>query len=118
MKCGCVFAVNSIAWYVGSGITAQSEFGVLTWRRRQIASISLFGRLRVLGMSRKELRVLMPGVVGGMGLDCAAASAGVGGGGGGANGEVDAGEGGGLSGISRVGIGIAAFFFRLWILSL
>ena len=31
------------------------------WRSRQIASISLGGRARVLGTSRKDERVLMPG---------------------------------------------------------
>lgn len=44
-------------------MVAHREFGELAWRRRQIVSISLLGSVRVLGMSRKEERVLMPGGV-------------------------------------------------------
>lgn len=82
-----------------------------------MASISLGGRESVLGMSRKEERVLTLGVV--ARLEVAGACAGLGGGGGGgANAGVGPAEGEGRGGISRVGNGIAAFFLRSWILSL
>lgn len=42
-----------------AGITAQREFGDEAWRRRQIISISLAGRSRVLSTSMKEERVFM-----------------------------------------------------------
>lgn len=56
----------------------------------------------------------MPGVD-----DLAFSSVDCGGGGGGGNGEEeDIGDGGGVGGSAATGIGIVAFFFRVWILSL
>lgn len=92
---------------------AQRELGELTWRRRQIASISFSGRVRVLGMSRKEERILMPG---GLALISSVGNRGAGGGGG--NGDEATGDSGGFDGEFGIGIGIADFFLMSWILSL
>ena len=62
--------------YTFMGMAAQSEWAEEACRRRQMASISLVGRVRVLGMSRKEERVLMPG----FGIEGAIEGAGGGGG--------------------------------------
>lgn len=94
-------------------MVAQRELGVLTWRRRQIVSISFSGRVKVLGMSRKEERVLMPG-----GEDLISSVGNRGAGGGGGNGDDALGDSGGVGGMLAVGSGIAAFFFISWILSL
>jgi hypothetical protein len=63
-------------------------------------------------MSRYDDRVLMPGVEGAFSLGIRGA------GGGGGNGEAIFGDGGGVGGKVAVGIGIVAFVFKCWILSL
>ncbi len=60
-NCGCFLAVAAMAAYVAAGMAAQRERGSSMWRMRQMASISFGGSARVLGMSRKEERVLRPG---------------------------------------------------------
>lgn len=62
INCGFARAASAMRWYVSSGMVAQMESGLPAWRRRQSASISLGGRVRIFSMSRKELRGLMPGV--------------------------------------------------------
>src|SRR5277367_3468228 len=94
-------------------MVAHREFGELAWRRRQIVSISLLGSVRVLGMSRKEERVLMPR---GVALISSVGNRGAGGGGG--NGDEAIGDSGGFGGELRIGIDIADFFLMSWILSL
>jgi len=67
------------------GITAQSDWGSLTCRRRHIASNSFWGRARVFSKSKYAERVLMPFV------DEGSFSAGIcGGGGGGGKGDDEA----------------------------
>lgn len=94
-------------------MVAHREFGELAWRRRQIVSISLLGSVRVLGMSRKEERILMPG---GVALISSVGNRGAGGGGG--NGDEAMGDSGGVCGEVGIGIGIVDFFLTSWILSL
>lgn len=94
-------------------MVAHRELGELAWRRRQMVWISFSGRVRVLGMSRKEERVLMPG---GVALISVVGNRGAGGGGG--NGDEAMGDSGGVGGKVGIGICIADFFLMSWILSL
>lgn len=94
-------------------MVAHRELGELTWRRRQIVSISFSGSVRVLGMSRKEERVLIPG---GLALISLVGNRGAGGGGG--NGGEAIGDSGGVGGELGIGICIDDFFLKSWILSL
>ena len=41
-------------------MAAHRDCGSEAWRRRQMSSISLMGRERVLGTSRKDDKVLIP----------------------------------------------------------
>lgn len=77
-----------------------------------MVSISFSGSVRVLGMSRKEDRVLMPVWVA---LISSVGNRGAGGGGG--NGDDDVGDSGGVDGEVVIGICIADFL-KSWILSL
>ena len=54
---------------VVAGRTAHRDVGEEAWRRRQMYSISLGGRVAVLARSRYEERVLRPGVGDGFGSD-------------------------------------------------
>lgn len=92
---------------------AHRDFGELTWRSRQIASISFSGSVKVFGISRKEASVLMPG---GVALISSLANRGAGGGGG--NGDEAVGNSGGVGGEVGIGICISDFFLMPWILSL
>lgn len=87
------------------GIVAHREFGELTWRRRQIVSISFAGRVKVFGMSRKEARVFIPG-----GVAWTSSTGNRGAGGGGGNGDEKVGDSGGVGGEIGIGIDIADFF--------
>ena len=53
--------------YVVWGTTAQRERGSDAWRRRQMYSISVWGRARVFSTSMKEDRSLIPGGAEGFG---------------------------------------------------
>lgn len=62
MNWGFCRAVLAMRLYVSRGIVAQMESGFEAWRSRQRVSISLGGRVEILGISRYEDRGLMPGV--------------------------------------------------------
>ena len=94
-------------------MVAQREFGELTWRSRQMASISFSGSVNVFGISRNEASVLMPE---GLALISSVVNRGAGGGGG--NGDETMGDSGGVGGEVGIGIDIADFFLMSWILSL
>lgn len=94
-------------------MVAQREFGELTWRSRQMASISFSGSVKVFGISRNEASVLMPE---GLALISSVGNRGAGGGGG--NGDEAMGDSGGVGGEVGIGIGIVDFFLTSWILSL
>lgn len=94
------------------------DCGLWAWRRRQIWVISSGGRVRTLGRSRKEVRVLTPG--GGVPDVVDESLDGEGGGGGGWKGDldVDVDEGDGVGFRGAVAPGTAAFLRSPSILSL